>query len=94
METERENPNIQSRCAMLSSVASVGVVAVGRLVSASWRSISVAGESCMGSRKTTVHVSYMALDRETAKEEHRSLVGRGITNTRVYVLDGGLAGAL
>jgi len=32
----------------------------------------------------------MALDRETAKEEHRSLVGRGITNTRVYVLDGGL----
>jgi len=90
MEAERENPNAQ---------LSLRYVVFGGEALELWRledwyrrhgDRSPLLVNMYGITETTVHVSYMALDRETAKEEHRSLVGRGITNTRVYVLDGGL----
>src|SRR5262249_16716564 len=43
-----------------------------------------------GITETTVHVSYLALTREIAALAGNSLIGRGISDLRVYVLDGGL----
>ncbi|SDZ72412.1 amino acid adenylation domain-containing protein, partial [Variovorax sp. YR266] len=40
-----------------------------------------------GITETTVHVSYIALDRSIAAQEANSLVGRGIPDLQVYVLD-------
>ena len=43
-----------------------------------------------GITETTVHVSYLALDQQTAAVAANSLVGRGLPDLRVYVLDGSL----
>jgi amino acid adenylation domain-containing protein len=43
-----------------------------------------------GITETTVHVSYIALDQPTIDANVGSLIGRGIPDLRVYVLDGGL----
>jgi nonribosomal peptide synthetase DhbF len=43
-----------------------------------------------GITETTVHVSYVALDRETARRARGSVIGRAIPDLRLYVLDGGL----
>ena len=43
-----------------------------------------------GITETTVHVSYIALDRPIVAANAGSLIGRGIPDLRVYVLDGGL----
>ena len=43
-----------------------------------------------GITETTVHVSYIALDRAAVTANAGSLIGRGIADLRVYVLDGGL----
>jgi len=40
-----------------------------------------------GITETTVHVSYIALDRHIASAEANSLIGRGIPDLQVYVLD-------
>ncbi|MBO0800651.1 MAG: amino acid adenylation domain-containing protein, partial [Blastocatellia bacterium] len=42
-----------------------------------------------GITETTVHVSYIALDHSLVNSSH-SVIGRGIPDLRVYVLDGGL----
>ena len=44
-----------------------------------------------GITETTVHVTYVALDRELAASGAGSLVGRPLDNTRVFVLDGQLS---
>ncbi|WP_447038503.1 amino acid adenylation domain-containing protein [Streptomyces sp. DSM 118878] len=43
-----------------------------------------------GITETTVHVSYVALDSGRVAENAGSVVGRGIADLRVYVLDGAL----
>ncbi|WP_052707349.1 non-ribosomal peptide synthetase [Streptomyces rubellomurinus] len=43
-----------------------------------------------GITETTVHVSYVALDRATAAAGRGSVIGRGIPDLRVYVLDSAL----
>ncbi len=43
-----------------------------------------------GITETTVHVSYRALDRATVAANAGSLIGRGIPDLQVYVLDSGL----
>src|ERR1700683_1314219 len=43
-----------------------------------------------GITEPTVHVSHMALDRKIVAINANSLIGRGIGDQRVYVLDGGL----
>ncbi len=43
-----------------------------------------------GITETTVHVTYVALDRELAASGEGSVVGRPLDNTRVFVLDGQL----
>jgi len=43
-----------------------------------------------GITETTVHVSHVVLDQQVVRQEHRSLIGQGIPDLRVYVLDGGL----
>jgi amino acid adenylation domain-containing protein len=43
-----------------------------------------------GITETTVHVSFMALDRSVAMAANGSVVGRAIPGVQVYVLDGGL----
>ena len=43
-----------------------------------------------GITETTVHVSYIALDRPSVATNAGSVVGRGIADLQVYVLDGGL----
>ncbi|MBO2436066.1 amino acid adenylation domain-containing protein [Actinomadura nitritigenes] len=43
-----------------------------------------------GITETTVHVSYLALDRVTAATAPGSVIGAGIPDLRVYVLDGRL----
>ncbi|HEY7663397.1 MAG TPA: amino acid adenylation domain-containing protein, partial [Xanthobacteraceae bacterium] len=44
-----------------------------------------------GITETTVHVSHMRVDRNLAIASTGNLIGRGIADLRVYVLDGGLA---
>src|SRR5258706_11647710 len=41
-----------------------------------------------GMTETTVHVSHIRLDRQLAVSSRGSLIGRGISDLRVYVLDG------
>ncbi|MFI0464038.1 amino acid adenylation domain-containing protein [Saccharopolyspora sp. 5N102] len=41
-----------------------------------------------GITETTVHVSYVELDREAVARRDGSLIGRGIPDLRVYLLDG------
>ncbi|MFD2172186.1 amino acid adenylation domain-containing protein [Tumebacillus lipolyticus] len=43
-----------------------------------------------GITETTVHVTYNALDREVAARRANSLIGKGIVDLRVYVLDAAL----
>ncbi len=43
-----------------------------------------------GITETTVHVSYIALDRSIVRARAGSIVGRGLADLRVYVLDEGL----
>ncbi|MGP4021368.1 amino acid adenylation domain-containing protein [Saccharopolyspora sp. 5N708] len=43
-----------------------------------------------GITETTVHVSYVELDRELVARRDGSLIGRGIPDLRVYLLDGQL----
>jgi nonribosomal peptide synthetase DhbF len=43
-----------------------------------------------GITETTVHVSHLALDRDTARQAHGSLVGGNIPDLQIRVLDGGL----
>src|SRR6267142_1119261 len=43
-----------------------------------------------GITETTVHVSYLALDRQSAAVAANNLIGRGLPDLRVYVLDGSL----
>ena len=43
-----------------------------------------------GITETTVHVSYLALDQQSAAVAANSLIGRGLPDLRVYVLDGNL----
>ena len=43
-----------------------------------------------GITETTVHVSYVALDRSIAVASASSVIGRGLPDLQVYVLDGGL----
>ena len=44
-----------------------------------------------GITETTVHVTYRALDEATVAASAGSLIGRGIPDLRVYVLDRGLS---
>ena len=44
-----------------------------------------------GITETTVHVSYLALDPPTVEANVGSLIGRGIPDLQVYVLDAGLS---
>ncbi|WP_203925086.1 AMP-binding protein, partial [Rugosimonospora africana] len=43
-----------------------------------------------GITETTVHVSYLALDRDSVAGGGGSVIGRGLPDLRVYVLDSGL----
>lgn len=43
-----------------------------------------------GITETTVHVTYKALDREIASQKANSIIGQGIPDLRVYVLDAAL----
>jgi amino acid adenylation domain-containing protein len=43
-----------------------------------------------GITETTVHVTFMGLNRESARREPGSVIGRGLADLRLYVLDGSL----
>ncbi|BBJ42893.1 hypothetical protein SSPO_056110 [Streptomyces antimycoticus] len=92
---DREDPATGDRLALRHVVFGGEALDLGRL--ADWYERHGAGAPCApllvnmyGITETTVHVSYLALDAELAASGAGSLIGRGIPDLRVRVLDGAL----
>ncbi|MFE9003631.1 amino acid adenylation domain-containing protein [Streptomyces sp. NPDC007875] len=92
---DREDPATGDRLALRHVVFGGEALDLGRL--ADWYERHGAGAACApllvnmyGITETTVHVSYLALDAELAAAGAGSLIGRGIPDLRVRVLDGAL----
>ncbi|WP_276540091.1 non-ribosomal peptide synthetase [Streptomyces hygroscopicus] len=92
---DREDPATGDRLALRHVVFGGEALDLGRL--ADWYERHGEGAACApllvnmyGITETTVHVSHLALDRELAASGAGSLIGRGIPDLRVRVLDGAL----
>ncbi|MFD8281479.1 amino acid adenylation domain-containing protein [Streptomyces solisilvae] len=92
MQADREAPDLGGRLALRWVVFGGEALDVWRLTE--W--FDRHGDSdpvlvnMYGITETTVHVSYAALDSRIAKSGAGSVIGVGIPDLRVYVLDGGL----
>ncbi|MCQ8836658.1 AMP-binding protein, partial [Streptomyces malaysiensis] len=92
MQADREAPDMGARLALRWVVFGGEALDVWRLTE--W--FDRHGDSdpvlvnMYGITETTVHVSYAALDSRIAKSGAGSVIGVGIPDLRVYVLDGGL----
>ncbi|MFE2442996.1 amino acid adenylation domain-containing protein [Streptomyces sp. NPDC059426] len=92
---DREDPATGDRLALRHVVFGGEALDLGRL--ADWYERHGDGAPCAprlvnmyGITETTVHVSHLALDAELAAAGAGSLIGRGIPDLRVRVLDGAL----
>ncbi|TIS74785.1 MAG: amino acid adenylation domain-containing protein, partial [Mesorhizobium sp.] len=92
MQADRERPEIGRQLALRVVIFGGEALELKRL--ADWYERH--GETTprlinmYGITETTVHVSYLALTRQHAREEASSLIGCGIPDLRVYVLDAAL----
>src|SRR5262249_7196135 len=92
MEAEAEQPEVGQRLALRWVIFGGEALELGRLEGWYGRHGDAAPVlvNMYGITETTVHVSYLALDRELARRAGGSLIGGNIPDVRVYVLDGAL----
>ena len=92
MQADLESADFGSRLALRYVVFGGEALEVGRLDPWYQRHSDGAPQliNMYGITETTVHVTYCALDQPTAVANAGTPIGRGISDLRVYVLDGGL----
>ncbi|WP_413808820.1 amino acid adenylation domain-containing protein [Streptomyces sp. OE57] len=95
VNADREDPATGDRLALRHVVFGGEALDLGRLTD--WYERHGAGAACApllvnmyGITETTVHVSHLPLNPELAASGAGSLIGRGIPDLRIYVLDGAL----
>ncbi|MEV7654366.1 amino acid adenylation domain-containing protein [Streptomyces anulatus] len=95
MRADRENPRTGDRLALRRVVFGGEALDLRRL--SDWYDRHDTGHPCApllvnmyGITETTVHVSHLPLDRELAASGSGSLIGRGIPDLRIHLLDGAL----
>lgn len=89
MQADRENPSLGQNLALRLVIFGGEALELGRLEDWYERHADNAPMlvNMYGITETTVHVSYMALNRHIASMRANSLIGHGIPDLRVYVLD-------
>ncbi|WP_166243333.1 amino acid adenylation domain-containing protein [Paenibacillus turpanensis] len=89
MQADRENPQVGSQLALRYIIYGGEALELGRLEDWYTRHADDAPRlvNMYGITETTVHVSYMALDRSHAEAGNSSLIGGSIPDLRIYVLD-------
>ncbi|MFI5572519.1 amino acid adenylation domain-containing protein, partial [Streptomyces sp. NPDC051740] len=92
MQADRDHPGLGDRLALRRVVFGGEALDLGRLESWGRRhgDTDPVLVNMYGITETTVHVSVRALDSVTWTGQHRSLIGVGIRDLRVYVLDDAL----
>jgi amino acid adenylation domain-containing protein/non-ribosomal peptide synthase protein (TIGR01720 family) len=89
---DRDNPELGERLSLRCAVFAGEALDLGRL--ADWYARHADDAPVLinmyGITETTVHVSYLALDRETARTASGSMVGRAMHDLQMYVLDAAL----
>jgi amino acid adenylation domain-containing protein len=92
MEADRENPDAGQRLSLRTVVFGGEALDLSRLDD--WYSRHPDNAPVLvnmyGITETTVHVSYVALDRMTARQSRGSMIGGNIPDLGIYVLDGQL----
>ncbi len=92
MQADREDPQAGRELALRAVIFGGEALELGRL--ADWYERhpdhSPLLVNMYGITETTVHVSYLALDRDLIRQRGNSLIGRSIPDLRAYVLDAGL----
>ena len=92
IQADRENPALGNSLALRYVIFGGEALELGRL--ADWYQrhgdTSPVLINMYGITETTVHVSYLALDQQTAATATSSLIGGSIPDLRLYVLDGSL----
>ncbi|MFJ8593553.1 non-ribosomal peptide synthase/polyketide synthase [Streptomyces sp. NPDC093598] len=90
---DAEHPEIGARLALRTVVFGGEALDVSRLADWYTRHPDTAPRlvNMYGITETTVHVTYLALDRAAARAHSASPIGTGIPDLRVYVLDDALA---
>ncbi|MEV6128168.1 amino acid adenylation domain-containing protein [Streptomyces violaceusniger] len=95
VNADREDPGTGDRLALRHVVFGGEALDLGRLTD--WYERHGAGAACApllvnmyGITETTVHVSHLPLNAELAASGAGSLIGRGLPDLRIYVLDGAL----
>ena len=92
MQAEGENPKLGQDLALRYVIFGGEALELRRLADwyqRHWESSPLL-INMYGITETTVHVSYLALDQQSAAVAANSLIGRGLPDLRVYVLDGSL----
>ncbi|MBB4226170.1 non-ribosomal peptide synthetase, partial [Variovorax guangxiensis] len=92
MQADQEQPNLRAGLALRCVIFGGEALELRRLQDWYDRHADNAPVlvNMYGITETTVHVSYIALDRHIASAEANSLIGRGIPDLQVYVLDAAL----
>ena len=92
MQADAENPALGDRLRLRHVVFGGEALELGRLEPWYHRHPEDAPRlaNMYGITETTVHVSYLALDRELTRTAGASLVGVNLDDLRIYVLDAGL----
>ncbi|OAB38471.1 amino acid adenylation domain-containing protein [Paenibacillus glacialis] len=92
MQADRENPSLGQELALRYLIFGGEALELGRLDDWYDRHGDEAPRliNMYGLTETTVHVSYMELDRNSALHRGNSLIGHSIPDLRVYVLDDAL----
>ncbi|AJS59351.1 amino acid adenylation domain-containing protein [Paenibacillus sp. IHBB 10380] len=89
MQADRENPDLGQSLSLRYVIFGGEALELGRLEEWYDRHPDNAPTliNMYGITETTVHVTYNALDRQSAGLSSNSLIGRGIPDLRIYVLD-------
>ncbi|MGF7045583.1 nonribosomal peptide synthetase DhbF [Paenibacillus sp. DS2015] len=89
MQADRENPKLGQRLSLRYVIFGGEALELGRLEEWYDRHPDNAPTliNMYGITETTVHVTYNALDRQSVTLSSKSLIGRGIPDLRMYVLD-------
>ncbi|MEU9482016.1 amino acid adenylation domain-containing protein, partial [Streptomyces sp. NPDC048191] len=92
MQADQEAPETGARLALKYVIFGGEALDLGRLDDWYARHADDAPTlvNMYGITETTVHVTYMALDRESVRRGQGSLIGTGIPDLKAYVLDGAL----
>ncbi|MFJ4184528.1 amino acid adenylation domain-containing protein [Kitasatospora sp. NPDC089509] len=89
MQADQEDPELGGRLALRRVVFGGEALDLARL--APWYALHAEDAPVLvnmyGITETTVHVSYRPLERATAAGQSRSLIGAGIPDLRLYLLD-------